>query len=313
MKTASAAFPSFYEPSKVGEFYFPRMDLVVEEALKARPLFPIPASKDDPQVLLIIIDGEIHFVLENMPLTVPGAVDDCRRLIEFIYTYPHKISRIWASLDLHLPYMIHTMLWWKDANGNHPAPFTNISLADVQSGKWQPIMKAAWSIKYLEQLAGRGRYDLTVWPFHTPLAHPGSALVPALYEAILWHSVVRYAQPWFIDKGLEPESENYSIAELEVPIPNRPNANIRAEFFDSIVRFRKIYVAGWAKTHCFLWTVRSLFERFKSQPDVLRQFFFLMDATSPIPIPALMASTDAELATMEQAGINMVKTTDSWK
>ena len=61
-----------------------------------------------------------------------------------------------------------------------------------------------------------GKYKLTIWPYHAMLGGIGHALVPAVEEAIFFHSVARRSQPDFQQKGHSPLTEHYSVLGPEV-------------------------------------------------------------------------------------------------
>ena len=48
---------------------------------------------------------------------------------------------------------------------------------------------------YTRRLAAGGKFELTIWPYHSMLGGIGHALVSAVEEAIFFHSVARHSQP----------------------------------------------------------------------------------------------------------------------
>ena len=93
-----------------------------------------PASQNREKVLFLGIDIQQDF-MDNGALGVPGAKQDVLRVTKFIYNNMDKISNIAVSLDTHLPHQIFHPCWWIDENGNHPAPYTIITLADLDAGR----------------------------------------------------------------------------------------------------------------------------------------------------------------------------------
>src|SRR5579871_5604406 len=130
-----ATFPAFYDPAKVGDLYEPDMQRAYEEGLK---VFQRAASEDKPRILLWLIDVQVDFVFPAPigRLPVPNALDDTQRTVEWIYRNAQQITQIAASLDTHTPFQIFYPSWWENASGQHPLPFTTITLADVQKGLW---------------------------------------------------------------------------------------------------------------------------------------------------------------------------------
>ena len=66
-----------------------------------------------------------------------GAVDDNRRLCEFIYRNLGAITRVIPTLDTHHAMQIFHPLWLVDERGEHPAPFTLVTAEDVERGVWR--------------------------------------------------------------------------------------------------------------------------------------------------------------------------------
>ena len=56
-----------------------------------------------------------------------GAVDDNRRLCEFIYRNLGTITQVVPSLDTHHAMQVFHAIWLVDEHGNHPDPYTLIS------------------------------------------------------------------------------------------------------------------------------------------------------------------------------------------
>src|SRR6185295_7817801 len=161
-------------------------------------------------------DCQVGFCAPGASLFVPGAVEDTSRTIEWLYKNLDRITQVAFSLDTHRVFQIFHPAWWIDDQGNHPAPFTNISLADVREGKWKPVAHPAECLEYVKRLEAAGKYVLTVWPYHTLLGGVSHALVPALMEAAMFHALARNHQTHFETKGTHAMTENYSVLSPEV-------------------------------------------------------------------------------------------------
>jgi nicotinamidase-related amidase len=241
-------------------------------------------------------------------LSVPGAVEDAQRTIEWMYRNVHSLTQISASLDTHTPFQIFYSSWWKNAQGEHPAPYTVISAEDVRNGVWMPVTEPVWSVHYLDELEKVGKKQLMIWPFHCMEGTTGRALLPALSEAILYHSGARMAQPTYLTKGTIAHTEFYSVVEPEVKYSKHPEGGLNTRFLEIVSQFDLIYVAGQARSHCVLETMNSVMRYFASQPDVIRKFRFLDDCTSSIP--GFEKATEAALQRFAQQGVRMVHSTD---
>ena len=142
-------FPEFYRPQRTGTLYYPDKDEIAQAALEAA-LPPVQANA--PKRHLLIIDMQIDFCHADGSLYVPGAEDDLRRTIEFIYRNAENIDQITCSLDSHVPQQIFSPNWWVDRDGEHPAPYTVIAAEDVAQGVWSPLIMPDWSDRYVHEL-----------------------------------------------------------------------------------------------------------------------------------------------------------------
>lgn len=303
------SFPKFYAANRVGKLYVPDTLTATQAGARARLS---PSSQDKRRVMLLLVDAQVDFVFTDGALSVPGAVEDTKRTVEFIYHNAGAITSIAASLDSHLPYQIFFSPWWGNERGEHPAPFTPISSADIKGGIWRPLVDPAWSVKYVAELEKTDKQVLMIWPFHTMIGTPGHSLVPALYEAVVFHAAARHTQPTILVKGSIPQTENYSIVEPEVKYPRHPLGGLNTSFLDMLAAYDLVYVAGQAKSHCVLETMKSMMRYFAQSPDVIAKVRFLMDCTSSVQHPQINfeAIAMAKLREMEQQGVRLVLSTD---
>lgn len=303
-------FPSFYDPTRVGTLYEPD----VAGAIRAgRAAGLTPAAEDDRRVVLILVDAQVDFIHPDGALSVPGAVDDTRRTIEWLLRNTAQITTIVASLDTHVPLQIFYPTWWVDVSGRHPAPFMPITAAEVDQGVWQPAVEPEWSRQYVHQLEEQAKKTLMIWPYHTMMGTPGHAITPALYEAIAYHSASRSTQPVFLAKGSIAKTEHYSILEPEVKVMGEPLGELNTPLIEMLAAYDLIYVAGQAKSHCVLETVTTLYHYFADHsPESISRWRFLADCTSSVAHPEIDfdALANKELEKFKDQGMLMVKSTD---
>jgi nicotinamidase/pyrazinamidase len=299
--------PKYYDPGRVGELYRPDV-LSITDAGQALGLTP---SDDDNnnRVLLLIVDPQVDFVHPQGTLSVPGAVEDTRRTIEWIYRNMDSLSTIAVSLDSHVPIQIFFPTWWRGLDGNHPAPYTVITSQDLANGRWSPIYEPEWSEEYVERLEEQAKKALMVWPYHTLIGTQGHNVMPALYEAVVYHTAARQAQPIFITKGSIPKTEHYSMLEPEVKVPDHPQGVLNLEFVQMLAAHDAVYIAGQAKSHCVLETVASLMRHFQDRPEIIAKLRVLMDATSSVVHPEIdfEAMARTAYAEFERAGLKLVR------
>ena len=86
-------------------------------------------------LLLIDIQNDFH---PGGSLAIPDADKDAERTANFIKKHSASISRIALTMDSHQRLHIAHPVFWKNSAGEHPSPFTIISMDDVKSGKWIP-------------------------------------------------------------------------------------------------------------------------------------------------------------------------------
>lgn len=303
------SLPSFYDSSRVGKLFPPEIQAAVNAGIARR--LPV-AGEDDLTVALVLVDMQVDFIHREGALSVPGAVDDCRRVVEWIYRNAHDISKIFLSLDSHYPLQIFFSTWWRDATGNHPPPNTIISASDVEGDQWQPLYEAEWSRRYVAQLEAQHRKQLMIWPYHTMVGTVGHNLSPSLYEAICYHSAARGSQPAKIIKGSIPQTEHYSILEPEVKVADHPQGELNHALLRELDEYDLVYVAGQAKSHCVLETVNSIMRAWAPRPARIKRLRILEDGMSSVVVPGINfdAMADAAYQRHRDNGLTFTRTTE---
>jgi nicotinamidase-related amidase len=304
-----ADLPPFYNPDRIGTLFYPDAARIASEAVAAN--LP-PSTSDERKTKLLIVDMQVDFCHEQGALYVPGAVQDVRRVIEFIYRNSGQITDITCSLDSHLPFQIFHPAWWVDGTGAHPAPFTIITHEAVRNGEWRPVRAPDWSVAYVRQLQEKAKKELVIWPYHVPIGGIGSALDPELWSAVFWHAIARRSQPLWWTKGSIPETEHYSIIRPEIPVPDRPQGDKSQELLGLLAQYDHVFIAGEAASHCVLETLEDLVQEFGDRPEAMSRFHLLRDCTSPVPHPEVdfAAIAEAQFAEYEQRGLQFVNSTD---
>lgn len=326
--------PNFFDSVRVGEIW--KVDYAARAA-DARTFAAQhnlkPGSTSSERISLLLIDVQNTFCTPGFELFVGGrsgngAVEDNVRLCQFIYHNLDKLTHIIATMDTHRSQQIFHPIFFVDADGNHPAPYTDIHLADLQSGKWSfnpalapqfgiaPEYGQQMMIHYAETLEKKGKYALTIWPYHAMLGSIGHALVPAVEEAVFFHSYARTDQPQFALKGNKPFTENYSVIGPEVL--NGPMGEVLGrrdpQFIQHLQEVDKLYIAGQAKSHCVAWTIQDLLDDIlATDPDLAKKVHLLDDCSSAVVVPGVVDHTEAAneaYVRFAQAGMHIVKSTD---
>jgi nicotinamidase-related amidase len=302
--------PNFHDPARVGTLFYPDAAAIAAEAATAGLA---PAGDDAKRVLLLLIDMQVDFCHQAGSLYVPGAEDDIRRLLRFLYGHAESISHIACSLDSHLPFQIFHPAWWSDGEGRHPEPLTVITVQDVEAGEWRPLRKPEWSRSYIQKLEQLAKKTLVIWPYHVPVGGLGNALDPELWSAVFWHSIARGYQPTLLTKGNIPETEHYSIVRPEVAVDDAEYGDLSHEFVVMLDSYDYVLVAGEAETHCVLETVGDLLKLAGEDEDRLNRIFILRDCMSPVVHPEIDFHGMAveQFTAWERMGLRMVDSTDA--
>lgn len=263
-----------------------------------------PATKNDENVLVLAIDMQNDF-MENGELGVPGSFGDVENFTRFIYNNMDSISRIAVSIDTHQPHQIFHPAWWIDEDGNHPAPFTIITTADLDSGKYKAVIEPIKSREYVENLEKVAKKPLCIWTYHCLEGTHGAALESQFSNMVYFHSVAKKSVTQRLVKGQDPFSEMYGIIKPEYD----PKGYVNIDFLNALEKFDKIIIGGEAKSHCVLESVRQILEFYEDRPEITSKIYILEDCMSPIP-GFEDATEQTFLDFKQQYKINIVKSTD---
>lgn len=330
--SALLPLPDFFNPSRVGEVWsVPYQQRAADAKAWAKTHSIAPAAEDGRRLCLLLIDVQNTFCIPGFELFVggrsgQGAVDDNRRLGEFIYRNLGQITTITATLDTHQAMQVFHPLFWIDAEGENPPPMTMIHYDDVVQGKWRvnPAIAAnltasrdlqEYALHYTKTLDDRGKYPLTIWPYHSMLGGIGHALVPAIEEACFFHTIARQSQTRFELKGSNPLTENYSVLSPEVMEDGQGAAIAQKNtpLIETLLTYDGVIVAGQAKSHCVAWTVADLLSDIEATDPALAQKVYLLDdCASPVVVPDVVDFTEQAEDTYRrfaEAGMYRVQST----
>lgn len=230
---------------------------------------------------LLIIDPQVDFMdLDGSTLPVQGANADMQRLADFIDTHGARIDRITVTLDTHELRDIGHPVFWRMADGRPPAPFSPVSVEDVEQGRIdaaEPSLRD-YVRRYLRALKSGNRYGHMIWPVHCQIGSPGHAIHPAVLRAVnAWET--RTGTPAHrVLKGQNRFTEHYSAVRAEVVDPRDPATDTNRELVASVIGASRTLVAGEALSHCVKATVEDLVGEMPSASS----FTLLTDAMSPV-------------------------------
>ena len=140
---ANLPLPPHYQPESVERIFRVPYEQRAAEAERWAAEFSLrPAVEDKFRVALIAVDVQNTFCLPEFELYVGGrsgrgAVDDNRRLVEFVYRNLGVITQIYPTLDTHQAAQIFHALFFVNERGEHPGPMTTVTVQDIENGVWR--------------------------------------------------------------------------------------------------------------------------------------------------------------------------------
>jgi len=326
--------PAHFDPDSVGSVW--RVDYA-DKAVKAEQWAEAQnisrAAEDRFNLCVVLVDVQNTFCIPGYELYVAGrsgtgAVDDNVRLCRFIYRYLHAITEMVPTMDTHHPLQVFHGVFLVNEQGEHPAPLTIVTEEDILQGRWRFNEKLAERLNitpeygqqylkhYTRQLKAGGKYDYIIWPYHAMIGGIGHALVPAVEEALFFHSMARCTEPDYHVKGENPFTEHYSVLGPEVTRDpqGKPLAERNEKILDKLIQNDVVVIAGQAKSHCMAWTIADLLDDVMAHDKrLVEKVYILEDCTSPVVVPGVVDYTeesDAIFKRFEEAGMHLVKSTE---
>ncbi|WP_110949228.1 cysteine hydrolase family protein [Pseudomonas bohemica] len=212
-------------------------------------------------------------------LPVAGAHTDMLRVAALIEAGGGALTEISVTLDSHQHIDIAHPTFWQDGNGNTISSFTQITAADVRTGRFVPRHPSAQprALHYLEQLESAGRYNHMVWPVHCEIGTWGHNVHRDVLSAYNRWEEVSLRTVNKVVKGMNPWTEHYSAIRAEVPDPADAHTELNASFINQLRDADRILIAGEAGSHCVKATTEHIVEQLGASKLTL-----LMDCISPV-------------------------------
>lgn len=346
MTKSPLPIPTFFDGTRAADYqYRPDAATLASAAATARAQHAIrPAAADETRVHLLLIDVQKDFCFPEGTLYVAGrsgtgAVDDSRRIAEFIYRNVAALTDVTTTMDTHLAYQIFFPSFWLD-KADAPLTAHRVVTADqIAAGEVRPNPAIAkwlcggnytWLCKqvlhYTKELERAGKYQLYLWPPHCLLGSDGHALAGVIHEARLFHAFARTAQSNVEVKGGNPLTENYSVLRPEVlsRFDGNALAQRNTQFIQTLLAADAVVIAGQAASHCVKSTIDDLLGEISAQdPALAKKVYLMTDCMSAVTVPDgkggfavdFTAQADTALQKFADAGMHLVKSTDpmaSW-
>lgn len=247
---------------------------------------------------LLVIDPQEDFCNPHSgALFVAGADADISRIADLLHL---PFAAVHVTLDTHHLLDIAHPLWWRDASGTPPAPFTVID----DLAHWHTANPAhqARSEAYVAALQRHGRYPLCIWPPHCLIGSAGHAVATELFSALCTWEARTQQSVNFVRKGENPFTEHYSAIAADVPDPTDPATLPNQALLTALSGADEILVCGEAGSHCVANTVRDLV----SHGISAHKLTLLTDCFSPVP--GFEPFQEAFLSELAAAGATLTTT-----
>lgn len=268
------------------------------------------------RAILLVIDPQNDFCDPTKgSLYVNGADKDMERLATMVKNHGNDLKRIDVTLDSHHTVHIAHPIWWVNSKNEHPAPFTVISVDDVEKGVWRATTPAfqKWSLDYVRTLRDNKRYALCIWPYHCLIGTPGANVYPVLGDALLeWEKKFRMVN--YVPKGSSIFTEHYSALRADVEftgfdgIPADATTQLNTPFIETFKTDYDILIAGEAIDFCVANTARDIVGEMTDEQ--IKKLVLLEDASSAVNAPGLEHLKDDFINEMVGKGMRISKTTE---
>ena len=234
---------------------------------------------------LLIIDPQNDFCdSPGAALPVAGANEDLRRLSRFISTVqPDEIT---VTLDSHPSVAVERTTFWRQADGAAVAPFTFVTLAEVQAGVYVPrnrsLLPAVTTM--LQKLALAGRDGLVVWPVHCVTGTWGHNIQSDLMQALTEWEFVQQKAVQKVLKGEYYLTEHFGAFEADAPNEAVASTQFNVPLAESLLANTSTLIfAGQASSHCVAASFEQLARYIRQHGKPSPRLIVLKDCMSPVP------------------------------
>lgn len=192
--------------------------------------------------------------------------------------------------------------YWRDKDGNRPTPMTTvISLADVESGKWQPYnpLLLNYVLDYLRKVGVQ-----VVWNRHCVDGTWGHKVYGPLADALKRWEKRTGKSVCYVRKGMNPNTEQYGVFEAAVPQPKDPQTQFNWPLLDRLVNnplSKK--VGGIATDFCVKTSMEQAVARLSC--GEAHKFSLLVDAMADVNLDGTGTAAKDFFADMQRKGVSL--------
>lgn len=255
---------------------------------------------------LLIIDPQNDFCDRNGALSVPGAEDDCIRLVSMIERLDHTLNSIHVTMDTHHFFHIAHPVFWLDRSDTMPSPYTVITGEMIKNGEYRAAVPQYqhYAVEYVSTLEKTGKYNLCIWPPHCIIGSWGHNIFDPLFRSLRdWEMNMPGRIVDYTYKGSNVRTEHYSAIRAEVSDSADPGSRTNFALIERLKTADNIAIAGEALSHCVANTVRDLITCIS--PDKL---IVLTDVSSNVPGFEYLGNDF--LDEMRSIGVRLMKSTE---
>lgn len=232
--------------------------------------------------VLVIIDPQQDFIISpnfKGALGVPGAYEDMLKIAKYIEK--ENPLHILITLDTHNVFDIAHQSWWINKIGEHPTPFTLITVDDVKNGIWKAAKTqfqehAEFYVKKLEE---QNKYKLYIWPNHCIDKTEGHKVSPELLQSLIQWEIMNDKKVEYIYKGMNHKTEHFSALKAEVVLEDE-DTKLRKDIIDKLLNYDEVVITGEASSHCVGGTTMDYLENISEKER--NKVVILKNCMSPV-------------------------------
>lgn len=241
---------------------------------------PDLADTERKKVILFIIDPQVDFH-DGGSCAVPGAAEDAERIAEMISQNISLIDEIIVTLDTHHRVHIAHPIFWVNAAGESPSPYSAISLTDFETNKWFPRNPEHKNHcqGYLKDLKLK-EMSLTIKPEHCLKGSLGHTVVPIINEALQEWAGHRKQRVGYIFKTESCLTDMTSVFTADVKVIGDPTTALDPAIMQHLQTAHKLIVCGQSLSHGIRYSMRDLLQNWHKSPSSI---VLLQDGSSPNP------------------------------
>jgi hypothetical protein len=261
------------------------------------------SDPEHKKVILCIVYPQVDFH-DGGSCPVPGANEDAERIAELISQNIALIDEIIVTLDTHHRVHIAHPIFWTNAAGESPAPYTTVTLGDLESGKWEPRNPEhkGHCVHYLKELKLK-EMTLTIKPEHALKGSLGHTVVPSINEALQEWAGQRKRRVGYIFKSENSLTDMTSVFAADVKIIGDPTTALDPAILQHLQTAHRLVVCGQSLSHGIRFSMRDLLQHWQKDTSTI---VLLKDGSSPNPnIDAGKFQADVFWEEMAASGVTL--------